>query len=476
MAKQSTLDAIVSLAKRRGFVFQSSEIYGGLNGCWDYGPLGIELLRNIKESWWKSMTYRDDIVGLDSSILMHPRTWEASGHMDSFSDPMIDNKQSKGRFRADTLIEEYIERLHKKGKEVQAASVQDRLDTAVAPEDYYSIIVDEGIPDPVSGSKEWTPVRYFNLMFKTFVGPVEDESAAVYLRPETAQGTFVNFKNALESSRQKVPFGVAQIGKSFRNEINTKYFLFRTREFEQMEMEFFTKPGEDVEWYEYWREQRWNWFLSHGMKEESLRLKEHPADKLAHYAKGAVDIEYLFPFGWGELEGIHNRTDFDLKRHQEFSSKKLEYVDTVTRERYVPYVIETAVGASRSFMAFLCDAYDVEEISEGEKTEERTVLHFSPSLAPIKAGVFPLVKKDGMPEAAKEIHQRLQKHYKTQYDESGAIGRRYRRQDEVGTPFCITVDGDTLTDSTVTIRHRDSMEQERISADRIEDFLRSHID
>lgn len=422
------------------------------------------------------MTYRDDIVGLDSSILMHPRTWEASGHMDSFSDPMIDNKQSKGRFRADTLIEEYITRLHKKGKEVKAASVQDRLDTAVAPEDYYNIIVEEGIPDPVSGSKEWTPVRYFNLMFKTFVGPVEDESSAVYLRPETAQGTFVNFKNALESSRQKVPFGVAQIGKSFRNEINTKYFLFRTREFEQMEMQYYVKPGEDVEWYEYWREQRWNWFLSLGMTTDTLRLKDHPADKLAHYAKGAVDIEYLFPFGWGELEGIHNRTDFDLKRHQEFSSKKLEYVDTVTRERYVPYVIETAVGASRSFMAFLCDAYDIEQITEGEKTEERTVLHFAPSLAPIKAGIFPLVKKDGMPEAAKDIHKRLQKHYKTQYDESGAIGRRYRRQDEIGTPFCITVDGDTLSDSTVTIRHRDSMEQERISADRIEDFLRSHID
>lgn len=468
--RTTTLDDIVSLAKRRGFVFQSSEIYGGLSGCWDYGPLGSELLRNIKEQWWKAMTYRDDIEGIDAAILMHPRTWEASGHVQNFTDPMVDNKVSKMRYRADTLIEEHIEKLMKKNKSERAQAVRERLAAVQSNEDYYAIIMDEEIVDPVSGTKEWTEVRHFNLMFKTFVGPVEDNSNAVYLRPETAQGIFVNFKNVLDSGRQKVPFGIAQIGKSFRNEINTKYFLFRTREFEQMEMQYFVKPGTDEEWFEQWREARWNWFLNLGMSADALRLKPH--DKLAHYAKAAVDIEYRFPFGWGEIEGIHSRSDFDLSRHQEYSSKKMEYVDTVSGERYIPYVIETAVGATRSFMAFLCQAYDVEDVQgEGDKSETRTVLRFHPKLAPIKAAVLPLVKKDGMPEAAGNIYRDLQRFMKVQYDESAAIGRRYRRQDEIGTPFCITIDGETTSEGTVTVRERDSMSQVRIPADNVRQYL-----
>ncbi len=476
MAQQSTLDVIVSLAKRRGFVFQSSEIYGGLNGCWDYGPLGVELLKNLKEEWWKAMTYRDDIEGVDASILMHPRVWEASGHVANFTDPMIDNKQSKGRYRADTLIEDYIAKLEKNGKTQKAQHVAARLAAAREPEDFYNIIVEEEITDPVSGTKDWTPVRYFNLMFKTFVGPVEDTNSVVYLRPETAQGIFVNFKNVMESSRQKVPFGIAQIGKAFRNEINTKYFLFRTREFEQMEMQYFIKPGTEGEQFERWREERLQWFLNLGMKRESLRLKPH--DKLAHYAAAAADIEFMFPFGWGEVEGIHSRTDFDLSNHEKFSGKKLEYIDTVTKERFVPYVIETSVGASRSFMAFLCNAYDVEKVKNAANEEggagegeERTVLRFHPRLAPVKAAVFPLVKKDGMPEFADKLYRDLQKSFKVDYDESGAVGRRYRRQDEIGTPFCLTVDGDSLTDNTVTVRHRDSMQQERINADAVKEYI-----
>jgi glycyl-tRNA synthetase len=474
MAQQSTLDVIVSLAKRRGFVFQSSEIYGGLNGCWDYGPLGVELLQNLKAEWWKSMTYRDDIEGVDAAILMHPRVWEASGHVANFTDPMIDNKQSKGRYRADNLIEDYITKLEKQGKTEKANAVAERLAAAREPEDFYNIIVSEEIPDPVSGTKEWTPVRYFNLMFKTFVGPVEDASAVVYLRPETAQGIFVNFRNVLDSSRQKIPFGIAQIGKAFRNEINTKYFLFRTREFEQMEMQYFIKPGTHVEYFERWRETRLQWFLNLGMNKDALRLKPH--DKLAHYAAAAVDIEFLFPFGWGEIEGIHSRTDFDLSNHEKFSGKKLEFVDTATKERFVPYVIETSVGASRSFMAFLCNAYSVEKVASeeaepSEQADERTVLRFHPRLAPVKAAVFPLVKKDGMPEFADKLYRDLQRSFKVQYDESGAVGRRYRRQDEIGTPFCVTVDGESLEQNTVTIRHRDSMKQERVAAEKVKEYI-----
>ena len=467
MASPSSLDAILSLSKRKGFVYQSSEIYGGLNGCWDFGPLGVELLRNIKDSWWRAMTFRPDIVGIDSSILMHPRVWEASGHVQQFSDPMIDNKTSKSRHRADNLIEDYITRLRSKGKTEQADAVEAAFNASQTNEDLHAIIVNNAIPDPVSGTADWTEVRNFNLMFETYVGPVADAANVVYLRPETAQGIFVNFKNVMESARMKPPFGIAQIGKSFRNEINTKNFLFRTREFEQMEMQFFIRPGSENEWYDYWRTARWNWFVDTlGINAERLHRKPH--EKLAHYAAAAEDIEYLFPFGWGEIEGIHSRTDFDLGRHQEFSGKKLEYVDTATKDRFVPYVIETAVGATRTFMAVLCDAYTEEEMATADGgSETRVVLKLKPSLAPVTAAVLPLVNKDGMPEAAEKIVADLQRNHRVDYDTSGAIGRRYRRQDEVGTPFCITVDGQTIEDGTVTLRERDSMQQVRLRANEI---------
>jgi glycyl-tRNA synthetase len=517
-----SLDTIVSLAKRRGFVFQSSEIYGGLNGCWDYGPYGVELLRNVKEAWWREMTYRDDIEGLDAAILMHPRVWEASGHVAGFSDPMIDCRSCKARYRVDVLPNElsakkqrellkwYIEsRNSDSGLEdavavlahgnagiaeemsaVSGASHDERrgailkllkgLDDAQLSGPAESLFDEERIavtltsPQlvcPTCGNREtFTQPRQFNLMFKTFIGPVEDSSAAVYLRPETAQGIFVNFNNVLQSTRQKIPFGIAQIGKSFRNEINTKNFLFRTREFEQMEMQFFIHPTEGEKWYEYWRERRWNWFNSLGMTMEKLRQKPH--EKLAHYARAAVDIEYEFPFGWGEIEGIHNRSDFDLSRHAEYSGKKMEYFDQERNERYVPYVIETAVGASRSTMAFLCDAYREEEVN-GEK---RAVLRFHPRLAPYKLAIFPLVNKEGMPEFATKLYGDLQKSFKVFYDDSGAVGRRYRRQDEVGTPYCVTVDGQTIEDGTVTVRDRDSMEQIRIAADAVKGYVAERID
>jgi len=464
------LDSIISLAKRKGFVFQSSEIYGGLNGCWDFGPLGVELLKNYKEAWWKAMTYREDIEGIDASILMHPRVWEASGHTKQFSDPMIDNKTSKSRHRADNLIEDFINKLITKNKTELAKEIQLRLDKVETNEDFYNIIINYEIKDPVSGTMDWTEVRNFNLMFKTFVGPIEDDNSVVYLRPESAQGIFVNFKNVLETARQKVPFGIAQIGKAFRNEINTKNFLFRTREFEQMEMQYFVKPGNELEMFEYWKEQRWNWYLDLGMKAENMKFKEHI--KLAHYANYATDIEFRFPFGFGEIEGIHSRTDFDLKQHTEFSGKKMEYVDTVNQDRFTPYVIETSGGVTRGLMAFLCNCYDEETISdENGKSDIRTVMRFNNKLAPIKAAIFPLVNKDGMPEVAKNVFKDLQRNFKVEYDSSGAIGRRYRRQDEVGTPYCITIDGESVTNQTVTIRERDTMLQERINIDQINNYL-----
>ncbi len=475
MAAQSTLDAILSLSKRKGFVYQSSEIYGGLNGCWDFGPLGVELLRNIKDAWWKAMTYRADIVGIDASILMHPRVWEASGHVQQFSDPMIDNKTSKARHRADNLIEEFSARMRAKGKADVADAVDAAMSAATTNEDLHRIIMDHQIPDPVSGTTDWTEVRNFNLMFETHVGPVADASSVVYLRPETAQGIFVNFKNVMDSARMKPPFGIAQIGKSFRNEINTKNFLFRTREFEQMEMQFFIKPGTEGEWFEYWRQTRWDWFVNDiGIDPAHLHRKPH--EKLAHYAAAAEDIEFLFPFGWGEVEGIHSRTDFDLGQHTQFSGKKLEYVDTVTKDRYTPYVIETAVGATRTFMAVLCDAYAEEEVPTADGgSETRSVMRFKPSLAPVTAAVLPLVNKDGMPEAAETITRNLQRSFRVEYDTSGAIGRRYRRQDEVGTPFCVTVDGQTVSDGTVTLRERDSMQQVRVHADALADEIRRRL-
>ncbi|MCS7176426.1 MAG: glycine--tRNA ligase [Candidatus Kapabacteria bacterium] len=469
----ASLDAVVSLAKRRGFVFQSSEIYGGLNGVWDFGPLGVELLRNLKEAWWQAMTLREDIEGLDAAILMHPRVWEASGHVAQFSDPMVDNRVSKMRYRADALIEDYIGRLYAEGRTEEAQYWEGRLRRASEARDYHAIIVEARIPDPVSGTCEWTEVRHFNLMFKTFFGPVEDDGSIVYLRPETAQGIYVNFLNVLQTRRRKIPFGIAQIGKAFRNEVTTKNFLFRTREFEQMEMQYFVKPGTEQEWFDYWLQERYRWYRALGIPEEQLRIRPH--EKLAHYAAAAVDIEFLFPFGWGELEGIHSRTDYDLRRHQEYSGKRLEYVDPVTRESYIPYVVETSAGATRSFLAFLCSAYD-EEIPPGRgTTERRTVLRLHPALAPVKAAVFPLVNRDGMPEVAQKLYRELRRYLRVEYDDSGAIGRRYRRQDEIGTPFCITIDGQTLRDETVTVRDRDTMEQVRIPLNQVLAYLHERI-
>ncbi|MGE5679984.1 MAG: glycine--tRNA ligase [Bacillota bacterium] len=485
------IDKIVSLAKRRGFVFQSSEIYGGLNGCWDYGPLGVELLKNVKEEWWKFMTYRENVEGLDASILMHPKVWEASGHVENFTDPMIDCKQCKARFRLDTLAEqisdkkkekalfefsqsltpgsdlaERLGKLYQQG-EKDPAALNGAFDAVIEDKDLSPLLLSKLNCPQCGNAGTFTPARQFNLMFKTFIGPVEDTGAVVYLRPETAQGIFVNFLNVQNSSRQKLPFGIAQIGKAFRNEINTKNFLFRTREFEQMEMQFFVKPTDDTKWYDYWKKERLEWFKSLGMSEDKLRYHDHPKEKLAHYAKEATDIEYLFPFGWGEIEGIHNRTDFDLSRHQEYSGKSLKYFDEESKEKFVPFIIETSAGASRSFMAFLINAFYEEEVNG----EIRSVLRFHPRLAPIKAAVLPLVNKDGMPELARKIDEDLRPFLKVFYDDKGAIGRRYRRQDEIGTPYCITVDTQTLEDNTVTVRERDSMQQERIKIDDLLTYL-----
>ena len=428
------MEQIVSLCKRRGFIFQSSEIYGGLNSCWDYGPLGSELKRNVKEAWWTDVVRaREDIVGIDCSILMHPRVWEASGHVEGFTDPLVDCKACKKRFRADHLD-----------------------DLAHCPE----------------CGGELTEARQFNLMFKTFMGPVEEDAAVCFLRPETAQGIFANFLNVATSARMKVPFGIAQIGKAFRNEITPGNFIFRTREFEQMEIEFFVKPGTDDEWYEHWKARRFQWYLDLGVKRERLRLRDHAADELAHYAKCCVDVEYDFPFGWSELEGMANRTDYDLRRHQDYSGKSLEYFDDETREHYIPYVIEPSAGVDRSLLTFLVDAYD-EVVTEQGKTERFLRLH--PRLAPIKVAVLPLVRKAGMPEIARPLFLELQKRFNCQYDERGAIGRRYRRQDEIGTPYCVTIDGDTLEDHTVTVRYRDSREQPRVALPEVADFIAEQL-
>ncbi|OGT95449.1 MAG: glycine--tRNA ligase [Gemmatimonadetes bacterium GWC2_71_9] len=442
MANNDRMETLVSLCKRRGFVYQSSEIYGGLGSVWDYGPLGVELKRNIKDRWWRAMVHaRDDIEGLDTGILMHPKVWEASGHVAGFTDPLVDCKQCKNRFRADDP--------RIKGK--------------------------PGEPDaqcPVCGTKgNLTAPRLFNLMFRTFMGPVEEAASVVYLRPETAQGIYVNYLNVIQGSRQKVPFGIAQIGKAFRNEITPGNFIFRTREFEQMEMQFFVRPGTDEEWFEFWRGERMRWHEALGIRTEKLRWHQHGPDELAHYAKAAYDIEYEFPFGWHEFEGIHNRTDFDLSRHQQFAGKKLEYFDQERNERYIPYVVETSVGADRTALVVLCDAYH-EEVVEGET---RVVLRFLPSIAPIKAAVLPLVKKDGMPEIADRIFHDLKGRFNVFYDDGGSIGRRYRRQDEAGTPFCVTVDGQSKDDGTVTVRHRDTLAQDRVAADRLVEYLAERL-
>jgi len=436
-----TMEKLVSLCKRKGFIFQSSEIYGGLNGCWDYGPLGVELLRNIKEAWWRAMTYRDDVEGIDASILMHPRVWEASGHVEGFNDPMVEDSKTNERFRLDHLLEEAGVDCGDLGFEEMKAK-----------------IAELGLKSPKGN--ELTDPRQFNMMFKTHVGPVEDSANVVYLRPETAQGIFVNFLNVQQAMRRKLPFGIAQIGKSFRNEITTKNFLFRTREFEQMEMQYFVKPGEEEKWFDYWREQRFRWFTEAlGIPESRLRWHEHGSGELAHYARQAFDVHYEFPFGWDEVEGIHNRGQFDLGQHEEFSGKQLKYFDEAAREKVLPGVVETAIGASRATMMVLAEAYAEEQIKEGDT---RTVMLFHPRIAHLKVAILPLVKRDGMPDVARCIEADLRPHLRVFYDESGAIGRRYRRMDEVGTPFCLTVDSDTLQDDTVTIRERDSMAQERV--------------
>ena len=425
--KLKNLDVLVSLCKQRGFVFPSSEIYGGLASCWDYGPLGSQLKLNVKLAWWKAMTYRRDILGLDASILMHPGVWKASGHVDGFSDPMVDCKDCKNRFREDMLSS--------KGK------------------------------CPTCGSANMTEAREFNLMFKTHMGPLEDEGSLVYLRPETAQGIFVNFENVQKSSRKKIPFGIAQIGKSFRNEITPGNFIFRTREFEQMEMQYFVAPGDSEKWYEYWKEQRRGFYKSLGFEDASLRFKDHGPKELAHYARAAVDIEFEFPFGWQEVEGIHNRGTFDLSQHQSASTKKLEYFDEALGKKYLPEVVETAAGCDRLVLALLCQSYREEE--------ERVVLGLPSDLAPVQVGVLPLSKKAPLKELAEKICADLEVKFRVEYDESGSIGRRYRRQDEIGTPFCVTIDFESLEDQKVTVRHRDSMEQKRVDISGLKEFIKA---
>jgi len=421
-----TMEKIVSLCKRRGFIYQSSEIYGKLNACYDYGPLGVELKRNVKEYWWRSMVYEhENIVGLDAAILMHPRVWEASGHVEGFHDPLVDCRQCKQRFREDEIDPRKWEK-----RQCPACGTVGSL----------------------------TDARQFNLMFKTHMGPVQESASIVYLRPETAQGIYVNYKNVMDSSRLKIPFGIAQIGKAFRNEITPGNFIFRTREFEQMEMQYFVKPGQDEETFEYWKQKRIDYYNKLGIRKEKLRFHQHGPEELAHYAKAAFDIQYEFPIGWKELEGVHNRTDYDLSRHQEYSGKDLTYFDDATRERFIPFIIETSAGVDRTLLTCLVDAYDEEKV----ENETRVVLRLNPALAPTKAAIFPLVNRDGMPEIAHRITQDLKKEMIVFYDDSGAVGRRYRRQDETGTPFCITVDSQTLQDDTVTIRERDSMKQDRI--------------
>ena len=452
------MEKIVALAKARGFMYAGSEIYGGLANTWDYGPLGVELKNNVKRAWWNSfISHNPYNVGMDSAILMNPEVWVATGHVGNFDDPLMDCKACKSRFRADKLIEDYLFNNHQEPESPIDGWTNEQME---------QFIEDKNICCPTCGKHDFTQIRQFNLMFKTFQGVTEDAKSVVYLRPETAQGIFVNFKNVQRTSRKKIPFGIGQIGKSFRNEITPGNFTFRTREFEQMELEFFCKPGTDLEWYAYWKEFCMNWLFDLGLSKDHLRLRDHSPEELAFYSRGTSDIEYTFPFGWGELWGIADRTDYDLTRHQEHSGADMSYFDQVTNEKYVPYCIEPSLGADRVTLAFLCEAYDEEELEGGDV---RTVLRFSPKLAPVKLAVLPLSKKLG--EKAEEIYALLSSKYAAQYDDTGSIGKRYRRQDEIGTPYCITVDFDTLEDGSVTLRHRDSMEQERMSMEELLNYL-----
>jgi glycyl-tRNA synthetase len=475
LSPDKVMHKLVSLAKRRGFIFPSSEIYGGLSSCFDYGPLGSEMKKNIKDLWWNSMTRRhQNIVGIDASIMMNPTVWEASGHVASFNDPMIDDRTTKRRYRADHLIENHIGKLVRDGKDGDAARVKEAYEAAAGSEDpnraLYEIITGETIKAPDTGSGDWTEVRQFNLMFQCNMGAVADSAGIVYLRPETAQGIFVNFHNVRESSRMKVPFGIAQIGKAFRNEIVKGNFIFRMVEFEQMEMQYFLKPGTQLEAFESWREERFNWYTeSLGISKEKLHWYKH--DKLAHYADLAYDIKFEFPFGIEEIEGIHSRTDFDLKQHQEYSGKNMEYIDQTTNERYIPYVVETSAGADRLFLALLSDAYQ-EDVVDGEP---RVMLKLSPKVAPVKAAVLPLMKKGGLGEKAEQLCRDLSENFLVQYDDAASIGKRYRRQDEIGTPFCFTVDHQTLEEGSVTVRYRDSATQERIDISKAGEFLAAKL-
>jgi glycyl-tRNA synthetase len=475
---------VVSHCKEYGFVFPSSEIYDGLGAVYDYGQNGVELKNNLRMYWWKAMVQmHENIVGLDAAIFMHPKVWKASGHVDGFSDPMIDNKDSKKRYRADNLLEDKIARYEKDGKTDKANNLQQSLDQALLDNDLAklrALIEEHEIACPVSGTRNWTEVRQFNLMFSTEMGAAADESDKVYLRPETAQGIFVNFLNVQKTGRMKIPFGIAQTGKAFRNEIIARQFIMRMREFEQMEMQFFVRPGEEMKWYAYWKEARMKWHEKLGFGKERYRFHDHV--KLAHYANAAVDIEFNFPFGFKEMEGIHSRTSFDLTQHQELSGKKLQYFDNEADENgkpygnYVPYVVETSIGLDRLFLATLCASFTEEEVGEGDKKEIRTVLRLPSLLAPVKVAVFPLTKKDGLPEVARRIIDDLKPDFNCFYEEKDAIGKRYRRQDAIGTPFCVTVDHDTLNDQTVTIRYRDSMQQERIPVARIGEILKEELD
>jgi len=503
MANEDLFKKVISHAKEYGYIFQSSEIYDGLSAVYDYAQNGVELKKNIREYWWRSMVFmHQNIVGIDAAILMHPTTWIASGHVDAFNDPLIDNKDSKKRYRADVLIEDYCEKLNIKAqKEItkakkrfgesfneeefvstnprvvkyksQQKEILERMARSLENEDLADVklLIEElGIADPLSGSKNWTDVKQFNLMFGTKLGASAESAMDLYLRPETAQGIFVNFLNVQKTGRMKIPFGIAQTGKAFRNEIVARQFIFRMREFEQMEMQFFVKPGEEMKWYEYWKETRLNWHLSLGLGEENYRFHDH--EKMAHYANAATDIEFNFPFGFKELEGIHSRTDFDLKAHETHSGKKLQFFDHETNKNYTPYVVETSIGLDRMFLAIFSNSLKTEVLEDGSS---RVVLKLPEILAPIKAAVFPLVKKDGLPEIAGQIIEDLKWEYNVVYDEKDAVGKRYRRQDAAGTPFCITVDHQTKEDNTVTIRHRDTMKQERIAISEISNQLKNAI-
>ncbi len=462
MAVENKMEKLVALCKGRGFIFPGSEIYGGLANSWDYGPLGVEFKNNVKKAWWKKFIQESPYnVGMDAAILMNPQTWVASGHVGGFNDPLMDCKECKSRFRADKLIEDYLAEKGEADISVDGWSNEKM-------EEY---IKENNISCPDCGKIDFTPIRQFNLMFKTFQGVTEDSQSELFLRPETAQGIFVNFRNVLRSSRKKLPLGIGQIGKSFRNEITPGNFIFRTREFEQMELEFFCKPGEDLEWFHYWKDFCKNWLISLGIAEEHLKMRDHTKEELSHYSKATTDIEYLFPFGWGELWGIADRTDYDLKQHAEHSGENFNYHDPVTNEQYIPYCVEPSLGADRVVLAFLSEAYTEEQLEGGDT---RVVMRFHPALAPFKAAVLPLTKK--LREPAQELYAKLAKKFNVDYDETGSIGKRYRREDEIGTPFCITVDFDTLEDNTVTVRDRDTMEQIRILTDELVEYLEEKID